>query len=65
MAEMKDSGVAWINTIPKEWEIKKIKYILKNRNENNNPIRSRNILSLTAKQGVVPHEEKEGASCIL
>ena len=60
MAEMKDSGVAWINTIPKEWEIKKIKYILKNRNENNNPIRSRNILSLTAKQGVVPHEEKEG-----
>ena len=51
MAEMKDSGVAWINTIPKEWEIKKIKYILKNRNENNNPIRSRNILSLTAKQG--------------
>ena len=51
MAEMKDSGVAWINTISKEWEIKKIKYILKNRNENNNPIRSRNILSLTAKQG--------------
>ena len=60
MAEMKDSGVAWINTIPKEWKLKKIKYALKNRNENNNPIRSKNILSLTAKQGVIPLEEKEG-----
>lgn len=60
MAEMKNSGVAWINTIPKEWKLKKIKYALKNRNENNNPIRSKNILSLTAKQGVIPLEEKEG-----
>lgn len=60
MAEMKDSGVAWINTIPKEWKLKKIKYALKNRNENNNPIRSKNILSLTAKQGGIPLEEKEG-----
>lgn len=59
MAEMKDSGVAWINTIPKEWELKKIKYTLQSRNENNNPIRSRDILSLTAKQGVIPLEEKE------
>lgn len=60
MAEMKDSGVAWINKIPKEWALKKIKYTLKNRNENNNPIRCRKILSLTAKQGVIPLEEKEG-----
>lgn len=30
MAEMKDSGVAWINTIPKEWEIKKIKVTIQN-----------------------------------
>lgn len=60
MTEMKDSGVAWINIIPKEWKLKKIKYALKNRNENNNPIRSKNILSLTAKQGVIPLEEKEG-----
>lgn len=59
MTEMKDSGVAWINTIPKKWKLKKIKYALKNRNENNNPIRSKNILSLTVKQGVIPLEEKE------
>lgn len=60
MAEMKESGVAWISTIPEEWELKKIKYTLQSRNENNNPIRSRDILSLTAKQGVIPLNEKEG-----
>ena len=60
MQNMKESGVAWINNIPEEWELKKIKYTLENRNENNNPIRSRDILSLTAKQGVIPLEEKEG-----
>lgn len=60
MREMKDSGIEWINTIPIEWELKKIKYILESRNENNIPIKSRNILSLTAKQGVIPIEEKEG-----
>ena len=60
MREMKDSGIEWINYIPTEWKLKRIKYTLKSRTENNNPIRSRNILSLTAKQGVIPIEEKEG-----
>ena len=57
---MKDSGIEWIGEIPKDWDLTKIKYSLENRNENNNPIRSKNILSLTAKQGVIPLEEKEG-----
>lgn len=60
MYEMKDSGVTWINAIPQAWELKKIKYTLQSRNENNNPIRSKEILSLTAKQGVVPIDEKVG-----
>ena len=60
MREMKDSGIEWINKIPANWTLKKIKYTLQNRNENNNPIRSRDILSLTAKQGVIPINEKEG-----
>lgn len=59
MTEFKDSGIKWIDKIPKTWELKKIKYILNNRTENNNPIKSRDILSLTAKQGVVPLSEKE------
>ena len=57
---MKESGIDWIGNIPNEWKIKKIKYELKYRVEKNNPILSKNILSLTAKQGVIPLEEKEG-----
>lgn len=60
MQKMKDSGVEWIGEIPEEWKLKKIKYTLKSRNEKNNPIISKNILSLTAKLGVIPIEEKEG-----
>lgn len=60
MREMKDSGIEWIGEIPADWKLKRIKYELKNRVEKNNPILSKNILSLTAKQGVIPLEEKEG-----
>ena len=58
--EMKNSGVEWIGQIPANWEMRKIKYILRERNEKNEPIKSNNILSLTASQGVIPHSEKEG-----
>ncbi len=57
---MKDSGIKWVGMIPKHWEVKKIKYTLINRTENNNPIRTTDILSLTAKQGVIPLDEREG-----
>ena len=60
MSKMKDSGIGWIGKIPTEWKLKKIKYTLINRTENNNPLRTTDILSLTAKQGVVPLNEKEG-----
>ena len=32
--EMKDSGIEWIGKIPKEWRLKKLKYIVSERNEN-------------------------------
>lgn len=60
MREMKDSGIQWLRKIPSNWELKKIKYTLKERIEKNNPIRTSDILSLTAKQGVIPYDEKEG-----
>lgn len=60
MREMKDSGVSWLNSIPINWELKRIKYTLNERIEKNDPIKSKDILSLTAKQGVVPLSEKEG-----
>lgn len=60
MREMKDSGIEWIGEIPLNWETRKIKFTLTQRKESNNPIKSRDILSLTAKQGVVPYSEKDG-----
>ena len=40
--------------------LKKIKYCLQERVEKNNPVRTTEILSLTAKQGVIPYDQKEG-----
>lgn len=58
--EMKDSGVEWIGEIPKEWELRKLRYILTERNEKNSPIKTNNILSLSVKRGVFPYSEKVG-----
>ena len=60
MREMKDSNVNWLNAIPCEWALSRIKYVLNERIEKNDPIKTKDILSLTAKQGVIPLSEKEG-----
>lgn len=60
MREMKDSGISWLGQYPANWELIKIKYCLQDRVEKNNPILTRQILSLTAKQGVIPYDQKEG-----
>ncbi|MCQ4906806.1 restriction endonuclease subunit S [Phascolarctobacterium faecium] len=60
MREMKDSGIPWLDKYPATWKLKKIKYCLQERIEKNNPVRTTEILSLTAKQGVIPYEQKEG-----
>ena len=57
---MKNSGVEWIGMIPEEWELRRLKYILRERNEKNFPVKTTEILSLTASQGVIPYAEKEG-----
>lgn len=58
MREMKDSGIEWIGKIPKNWQIKRLKNVLYERKENNNPIKTNNILSLTNDRGVIPYNEK-------
>ncbi len=58
MQEMKDSGVEWIGEIPVDWEVKPLKAILLERKENNNPIRTNFILSLTNDRGVIPYLDK-------
>ena len=60
MIEYIDSNIQWLGKIPSDWSLKKIKYTLRERVEKNNPIRTTDILSLTAKQGVIPYELKEG-----
>lgn len=58
MREMKDSGVEWIGEIPRDWDIKRIKAVLCERNETNNPVKTNFILSLTNDRGVIPYTEK-------
>lgn len=60
MREMKDSGIQWLREYPANWNLIKIKYCLKERVDKNNPVRTTDILSLTAKQGVIPYDQKEG-----
>ena len=58
MREMKDSGIYWINNTPATWEIKRIKAVLVERNESNNPVKTDFILSLTNDRGVIPYADK-------
>ena len=60
MREMKNSGIEWLGLYPSHWYLHKIKYCLRERIEKNSPVRTTDILSLTAKQGVVPYDQKEG-----
>ncbi|WP_152889550.1 restriction endonuclease subunit S [Clostridium tarantellae] len=54
----KDSGIKWIGYIPEHWEIQRIKSVLVERKENNNPIKTEFILSLTNDRGVIPYNDK-------
>lgn len=58
MRKMKSSGVEWIGEIPEDWDIKRLKAVLCERNESNNPIKTDYILSLTNDRGVIPYDEK-------
>ena len=56
--EMKDSGVEWIGEVPREWELRPFRHILKERSEKNNPIQSEERLSLSIELGVTLYSEK-------
>ncbi|MGN8648334.1 restriction endonuclease subunit S [Gracilibacillus sp. HCP3S3_G5_1] len=58
--EMKDSRVEWIGEIPRNWDLKRMKYILKERKIKNDPIITEEILSLSVERGVFPYSEKTG-----
>lgn len=58
MREMKDSGIEWIGAIPQDWKTDRLQWHLKEINVSNNPIQTKNILSLTIETGVIPYAEK-------
>lgn len=58
MREMKDSGMAWMGNIPKDWKVERLQWHLDEIKESNSPIKTTQILSLTNKAGVIPYEEK-------
>lgn len=58
--EMKDSSVQWIGDIPNDWDVRRLKYVLNERKEKNDPLVTDNILSLSAEQGVIPFSERIG-----
>ncbi|EAK5890041.1 restriction endonuclease subunit S [Campylobacter lari] len=58
MKNFKDSGIEWLGEIPQHWEIKPLKAIFNQRNEQNTNLKLHTILSLIKDIGVVPYEEK-------
>lgn len=56
--EMKDSGIEWIGHYPSDWELRPFRYILKERQEKNSPIKSKERLSLSIDLGVTLYAEK-------
>ena len=58
MRAFKDSGIEWLGEIPEHWDIKPLKAILNQRNEQNNNLELKTILSLVKDIGVIPYEEK-------
>ncbi len=62
--ELKDSGVEWIGRVPREWDVKRLKYLLTEYN-----VRSttgeEELLSLSKYSGVIPRaslEERAGGA---
>ena len=58
MIKFKNSGVDWIGDIPEYWKVDRLKNVLKERVEKNEPVKTENILSLTNDRGVIPYSEK-------
>lgn len=56
-----DVGQKWVDCIPEHWKMKRLKAVFSIRKERNDPVLTENILSLTAKQGVIPYGEKESS----
>ena len=57
-APMKDSGSEWIGNIPEHWKLEPLKYCFGRRSEKNNPVKTKERLSLSIDKGVTLYAEK-------
>ncbi len=57
--EYKESGSKWLGKVPARWEAVPLGRSLVQRIEQNRPIKTKEILSLSLRQGVVPYSEKK------
>ena len=48
----------WTHTLPAHWKIERLKLLLSERKESNNPIKTTEILSLTNKRGIILYTQK-------
>lgn len=55
---MKNSNIQWIGQIPDSWVIDRLQWHMDEIKEPNEPVKTRQVLSLTNKLGVIPYEEK-------
>lgn len=55
---MKDSGVEWIGEIPNGWKVMPIRSLFDKRNQKNNPIISKERLSLSIGVGITKYADK-------
>ncbi len=56
--KVKSSLLDWCRDIPVHWQIQRLKLLMAERKENNYPIKTDNILSLTNTRGVILYGEK-------
>lgn len=55
---MKNSGIEWIGEIPDSWKLERLQWHMFEIKEQNTPVKTMQVLSLTNKLGVVPYEQK-------
>ena len=55
---MKNSNIAWIGQIPDNWKLERLQWHLDEIKESNDPVQTKQVLSLTNKLGVIPYEQK-------
>ena len=55
---MKNSVIDWIGEVPEHWELEPMKYCFGRRSEKNNPVKTKERLSLSIDKGVTLYAEK-------